>query len=359
VLDGLAAGTVDIVVGTHALLAKSVGGRTSGSSSSTRSSGSGSPRRSGSSSCGPRWTCCRCRRPRSRARSRWRSRASGPVGDRDPARGPPAGADRRAASTTRRQVALAIRRELLRDGQVFYVHNHVESIHRIAAGMQEMVPDARVEVAHGQMDERQLERIMVRFWEREIDVLVCTTIIESGLDIPNANTLIIERADLLGLSQLHQLRGRVGRSSERGYAYFLFPRAPRSPSPPTSGSRPSPSTPGSARGSRSPCATSRSAGPATSSGPSSPARSPRSGSRCTRSCSRRRSPTSPARPSRRSTSSSSCPSTPTCRTTTSRTSGSGSSCTSGSRRSATRRGSRTSRPSSRPVRALPDPPNGC
>jgi transcription-repair coupling factor (superfamily II helicase) len=86
-----------------------------------------------------------------------------------------------------------------------------------------MVPDARVEVAHGQMDERMLERVMVRFWQREFDVLVCTTIIESGVDVPNANTLIIERADLLGLGQLHQLRGRVGRSSERGYAYFLFP----------------------------------------------------------------------------------------------------------------------------------------
>ena len=121
------------------------------------------------------------------------------------------------------QVALAIRRELLRDGQVFYVHNQVDTIHSVAAGIQDMVPDARVEVAHGQMDERDLERVMIRFWEREFDVLVCTTIVESGLDVPNANTLIIERADLLGLSQLHQLRGRVGRSAERGYAYFLYP----------------------------------------------------------------------------------------------------------------------------------------
>ncbi|MBW3659277.1 MAG: transcription-repair coupling factor, partial [Actinobacteria bacterium] len=121
------------------------------------------------------------------------------------------------------QIALAIRRELLRDGQVFYLHNQVETIHSVASHLKELVPDARIEVAHGQMDERQLEAAMVRFWEREIDVLVCTTIIESGLDIPNANTLIIERADLLGLSQLHQLRGRVGRSSERAYAYFLYP----------------------------------------------------------------------------------------------------------------------------------------
>jgi len=121
------------------------------------------------------------------------------------------------------QVSLAIRRELLREGQVFYVHNQVDTIHRTAAAIAELVPDARVEVAHGQMDERLLERVMVRFWEREFDVLVSTTIIESGVDVPNANTLIIERADLLGLAQLHQLRGRVGRSSERGYAYLFRP----------------------------------------------------------------------------------------------------------------------------------------
>ncbi|MEX2328394.1 MAG: transcription-repair coupling factor [Nitriliruptoraceae bacterium] len=121
------------------------------------------------------------------------------------------------------QVALAIRRELLREGQVFYVHNQVDTIHGTASHLMELVDGVRVEVAHGQMDERQLERVMVRFWQREFDVLVCTTIIESGLDVPNANTLIVERADLLGLGQLHQLRGRVGRSSERGYAYLYFP----------------------------------------------------------------------------------------------------------------------------------------
>jgi transcription-repair coupling factor (superfamily II helicase) len=121
------------------------------------------------------------------------------------------------------EMALAIRRELLRDGQVFYVHNQVDTIDEAAAGVHLLVPDARVGVAHGQMDERSLEAVMLRFWERELDVLVCTTIIESGLDVPNANTLIVERADLLGLGQLHQLRGRVGRSSERGYAYLLFP----------------------------------------------------------------------------------------------------------------------------------------
>jgi transcription-repair coupling factor (superfamily II helicase) len=122
-----------------------------------------------------------------------------------------------------KQVAAAIHRELLRDGQVFYLHNRVESIERAARRVRELVPEARVAVAHGQMGEAKLERVMLGFWQREYDVLVCTTIVESGLDIPNANTLIVERADLLGLAQLHQIRGRVGRARERAYAYFLFP----------------------------------------------------------------------------------------------------------------------------------------
>jgi transcription-repair coupling factor (superfamily II helicase) len=122
-----------------------------------------------------------------------------------------------------RQIAAAIHRELLRDGQVFYVHNRVETIERAARKVRELVPEARVAVAHGQMGEDALEKVMVAFWEKQYDVLVSTTIIESGIDIPNANTLIVERADLLGLAQLHQLRGRVGRGRERAYAYFLYP----------------------------------------------------------------------------------------------------------------------------------------
>ena len=124
---------------------------------------------------------------------------------------------------TDKQVSAAVRRELMREGQVFYVHNRVADIDRVAARVRELVPEARVEVAHGQMNETRLEQIVQDFWERRFDVLVSTTIIETGLDISNANTLIVDRASAFGLSQLHQLRGRVGRSRERAYAYFLYP----------------------------------------------------------------------------------------------------------------------------------------
>ncbi|MDN4615851.1 transcription-repair coupling factor [Leifsonia sp. F6_8S_P_1B] len=121
-----------------------------------------------------------------------------------------------------KQVAAAIRRELLREGQVFFVHNRVGSINATAAKLAELVPEARIGVAHGKMNEHSLEQVVVDFWERRFDVLVSTTIIETGLDISNANTIIIDRADKYGLSQLHQLRGRVGRGRERAYAYFLW-----------------------------------------------------------------------------------------------------------------------------------------
>ena len=106
---------------------------------------------------------------------------------------------------------------------MFYVHNRVQSIDRAVARLQELVPDARYVVAHGQMSEGQLEQVMIDFWNGEYDVLVATTIIESGLDLPKVNTLIVERADLLGLAQLYQLRGRVGRSNQRAYAYLFHP----------------------------------------------------------------------------------------------------------------------------------------
>jgi transcription-repair coupling factor (superfamily II helicase) len=122
------------------------------------------------------------------------------------------------------QLALgAVRRELMREGQTFWVHNRVATIDRQAAWLHEQLPDARIVAAHGQMDEDLLEKQMVRFWNREADVLVCTVIIESGLDVPNANTLVVDSAHRLGLAQMYQLRGRVGRSSERAFAYFFFP----------------------------------------------------------------------------------------------------------------------------------------
>ena len=123
-----------------------------------------------------------------------------------------------------KQVAAAIRRELLRDGQTFFIHNKVSDIEKKARELRDLAPEARVVVAHGQMNEELLEKTVQGFWDREYDVLVCTTIVETGLDISNANTLIVENAHHMGLSQLHQLRGRVGRSRERGYAYFLYPK---------------------------------------------------------------------------------------------------------------------------------------
>jgi transcription-repair coupling factor (superfamily II helicase) len=117
----------------------------------------------------------------------------------------------------------AIRRELLREGQVFYVHNRVQSIEAVAEQVRRLAPEARVAVAHGQMDEGTLEQVVMEFWEGKHDVLVCTTIIESGIDMPTVNTLVVDRADLLGLGQLHQLRGRVGRAGQRAYAYLFHP----------------------------------------------------------------------------------------------------------------------------------------
>jgi len=122
-----------------------------------------------------------------------------------------------------RTVAEPIRRELLREGQVFFVHNQVKDIEFVAEHLRDLVPEARIAIAHGQMDEGRLERVVLDFWERSYDVLVCTTIVESGLDIPNVNTLVVDRADRLGLAQLYQLRGRVGRRGQRAYAYLLHP----------------------------------------------------------------------------------------------------------------------------------------
>ncbi len=123
----------------------------------------------------------------------------------------------------RHQVKEAISRELHRGGQVFYLHNEVRTIEQTADALAELVPQARIGIGHGQMPKRQLEQVMADFYHRNLNVLVCTTIIETGIDIPNANTIVIERADKFGLAQLHQLRGRVGRSHRQAYAYLLTP----------------------------------------------------------------------------------------------------------------------------------------
>jgi transcription-repair coupling factor (superfamily II helicase) len=122
-----------------------------------------------------------------------------------------------------RAVVEAVRREMLRDGQVFFVHNRVADIDEVAAHLRHLVPDVRVAVAHGQMDEAALEQVVLDFWDHRYDVMVCTTIIESGIDMPTVNTLIVDRADLMGLAQLHQIRGRVGRARMRAYAYLFTP----------------------------------------------------------------------------------------------------------------------------------------
>ena len=114
-------------------------------------------------------------------------------------------------------------RELRRGGQIYYLHNEVDNIARVAQDLQKLVPEAQVRFAHGQMRERELEQVMLDFYHQRFNLLVCTTIIESGIDVPSANTILINRADTLGLAQLHQLRGRVGRSHHRAYAYLLVP----------------------------------------------------------------------------------------------------------------------------------------
>ena len=148
------------------------------------------------------------------------------------------------------QVAQAIRAELARGGQVYYLYNRVRTIEEKADKLRALVPEAKFAVAHGQMNEHELEAIMTSFLEGKIDCLVCSTIIESGLDVPNANTIIIERADRFGLAELYQLRGRVGRWTHQAYAYMLLPKSQLV----------------SWR-----CTTSKSAAPATCSAPNSPA----------------------------------------------------------------------------------------
>jgi transcription-repair coupling factor (superfamily II helicase) len=120
-------------------------------------------------------------------------------------------------------ISEAIRKELSRQGQIFFVHNNIQTITKIAEKLKDKVPEVRLDIAHGRMDENALEQVMYRFLNKEFDMLVCTTIIESGLDIPSANTIIVNHADRFGLAQIYQLRGRVGRAEEQAYAYLIIP----------------------------------------------------------------------------------------------------------------------------------------
>jgi transcription-repair coupling factor (superfamily II helicase) len=227
VLDGLADGSVDLVIGTHRLLSKDVAFRDLGLvvvDEEQRFGVAAKERLKQLRSAVDVLTLSATPIPRTLtlalAGIRDLSVIETPPEDRLPIQ-------TRVAEASAGLVRDAILRELDRGGQVFYVHNRVETIEAQAEQLRRMLPSARIVVGHGQMPEGQLERVMLGFAGGEADVLVCTTIIESGLDIPNANTIIIDRADTLGLAQLYQLRGRVGRSSRRAYAYLLYRRRER------------------------------------------------------------------------------------------------------------------------------------
>ena len=222
VLGGLAAGTVDIVIGTHRLLQRDVRFKNLGLVVLDEEQRFGVLQKE------------RLKQLRTAVDvlslsatpiPRTLHMALAGIRDLSVVRTPPEGRLPIRTYVTAKEAGLVqdvIRRELARRGQVYYVHNRIQTIQREVEWLRELVPDARFAVAHGQMDEGALAKIMVAFMAGEVDVLCCTTIIENGLDIPNANTLVVDDASRMGLSQLYQLRGRVGRSGQRAYAYFLY-----------------------------------------------------------------------------------------------------------------------------------------
>ena len=223
VTDGLAAGTVDVVIGTHRLLSGDVRFRNLGLLVVDEEQRFGVTAKESIKALRANvdvLTLTATPIPRTLEMSL--------TGIRDLTLLNTAPADRQPILTyvgeyDERAVSEALRRELLREGQVFFVHNRISDIDHVAARLGELVPEARIAVAHGQMDEGLLERVVLDFWDGRYDVLVCTTIIEAGIDMPAVNTLVVDRADLMGLGQLHQLRGRVGRAGQRAYAYLFFP----------------------------------------------------------------------------------------------------------------------------------------
>jgi transcription-repair coupling factor (superfamily II helicase) len=222
VLGGLAAGTVDIVIGTHRLLQRDVRFKNLGLVVLDEEQRFGVLQKE------------RLKQLRTAVDvlslsatpiPRTLHMALAGIRDLSVVRTPPEGRLPIRTYVTAKEAGLVqdvIRRELARQGQTYYVHNRVQTIQREADWLRELIPDARVAVAHGQMDDQALAKVMVAFMAGEVDVLCCTTIIENGLDIPNANTLVVDDASRMGLSQLYQLRGRVGRAGQRAYAYFLY-----------------------------------------------------------------------------------------------------------------------------------------
>ena len=224
IVKGLATGEVDVVIGTHRLLQESVRFKNLGLLVVDEEQRFGVQHKESikmMSTSVDVLTMSATPIPRTLEMSlvgiRDMSLLNTPPADRQPIRTYVTGYDNRVA-------AEAIRRELLRDGQVFWVHNRVETIEERAEELRRLVPEARITFAHGQMDEALLERTVIDFWDGKFDVLVCTTIIESGIDMPAVNTLVVEDAQRLGLGQLHQLRGRVGRAGQQAYAYLFHPR---------------------------------------------------------------------------------------------------------------------------------------
>ncbi len=210
--------------------------------------------------------------------------------------------DRRSVVTEvipydRHRIKQALQRELARNGQVYFVHNKIYNIQSVADDIRQLVPDARIVIGHGQMEPRTLEDVMHKFIHHQADILVSTTIIESGIDIPNANTMFINEAEHFGLSDLHQLRGRVGRWKHRAYCYLMLSPDKTISSTAAKRLKAMEEYPPSAPASRSPSATSKSAAPGTSSAPNSPATSPPSATKCTASSSKKRSNASKINPS--------------------------------------------------------------
>ncbi len=221
-LRGLAEGTVDVVVGTHRLLGEDVRFRQLGLLVVDEEQRFGVADKE---TIKKRWVGIDVLTLSASPIPRTLEMALSGIRDLSMVTTPPA--DRRPILThvgpyDEAAVVEAVRRELLREGQVFFVHNRVSDIAQVAERLGRLVPDARIAIAHGQMDEGTLERVMIDFWERRTDLLVCTTIVESGIDLPSVNTLIVDRAERLGLGQLHQLRGRVGRAGQRAYAYLFY-----------------------------------------------------------------------------------------------------------------------------------------